>query len=223
MRDVSDTSCFGNQLIDHFGRQIHPASYSRKAELNYLRGIVTAIIPYLLPAIHVSTNNKVSLKRYQFSFLDFFIFMIHVYQKSLFFQAYFSHIQDSLVRSFYFQVILREILANWILLPAIDAIADPDNINALVVLSTHRDGSVSSQVDTVNVPMLQYWITIPITSKIMQNRLKPSLDEILNDPRLLYMFMQHIKETGPMNLFQFCLDIGKCIFCIHYTKQKYWY
>ncbi|XP_043513618.1 sorting nexin-14-like [Frieseomelitta varia] len=162
MRDISDTSCFGNQLIDHFGRQIHPASYSRKAELNYLRGAVTAIVPYLLPAIHVSTNNK---------------------------------------------VILREILANWILLPAIDAIADPDNINALVVLSTHRDGSVSSQVDTVNVPMLQYWVTIPTMSKITQNRLKPSLDEILNDPRLLYMFMQHIKETGPMNLFQFCLDI----------------
>ncbi|KAK9303202.1 hypothetical protein QLX08_004982 [Tetragonisca angustula] len=125
MRDVSDTSCFGNQLIDHFGRQ----------------------------------------------------------------------------------VILREILANWILLPAIDAIADPDNINTLVVLSTHRDGSVSSQVDTVNVPMLQYWVTIPTMPKFTQNRLKPSLDEILNDPRLLYMFMQHIKETGPMNLFQFCLDI----------------
>lgn len=162
MRDISDTSCFGNQLIDHFGRQIHPASYSRKAELNYLRGVVTAIIPYLLPAIHVSTNNK---------------------------------------------VILREILANWILLPAIDAIADPDNINALVVLSTHRDGLVSSQVDTVNVPMLQCWVTIPMMPKITQNHLKPSLDEILNDPRLLYMFMQHIKETGPMNLFQFCLDI----------------
>lgn len=73
MRDVSDTSCFGNQLIDHFGRQIHPASYSRKAELNYLRGVITAIIPYLLPAIHVSTNNKVSSKRFNsITFLDFF-------------------------------------------------------------------------------------------------------------------------------------------------------
>lgn len=63
IKDLSDTSCFGNQLIDHFGREIHPASYSRKAELNYLRGIVTAFIPYLLPAIHVSTNNKVSSYR----------------------------------------------------------------------------------------------------------------------------------------------------------------
>ncbi|XP_050597216.1 sorting nexin-14-like [Bombus affinis] len=162
MKDLSDTSCFGNQLINHFGREIHPASYSRKAELNYLRGIVTAFIPYLLPAIHVSTNNK---------------------------------------------VILREILANWILLPAIDAIADPDNINALVALSTHRDVSISNQVDAVNVPMLQCWMTIPMMPKNTQNHLKPSLDEVLNDPRLLYMFMQHIKENGPMNLFQFCLDI----------------
>lgn len=63
MKDVSDMSSFGNQLIDHFGCEIHPASYSRKAELNYLRGIVTAIIPHLLPAIHVSINNKVSLDR----------------------------------------------------------------------------------------------------------------------------------------------------------------
>ncbi|OAD55595.1 Sorting nexin-14 [Eufriesea mexicana] len=162
MKDTSDTTRFGNYLIDYLGREIHPASYSRKAELNYLRGIVSALIPHLLPTIHVSTNNK---------------------------------------------VILREILANWILLPAIDAIADPDNINALVMLSTHRDGSVSSHVDAINVPMLQCWVTIPLLTKITQNYLKPSLDKVLNDPKLLYMFMQHIKETGPMNLFQFCLDI----------------
>ncbi|XP_006608646.1 sorting nexin-14-like isoform X1 [Apis dorsata] len=162
VKDVSDMSSFGNQLIDHFGCEIHPASYSRKAELNYLRGIVTAIIPHLLPAIHVSINNK---------------------------------------------VILREILANWILLPAIDAIADPDNINALITLATHHENSMYNYMDMINVPMLQCWVTIPLISKVMQNNLKPSLDEILNDPRLLYMFMQHIKETGPMNLFQFCLDI----------------
>ena len=63
------------------------------------------------------------------------------------------------------KVILREILANWILLPAIDAIADPDNINALVALSTHRDVSISNQVDAVNVPMLQCWMTIPMMPK----------------------------------------------------------
>lgn len=63
VKDISDMSSFGNQLIDHFGCEIHPASYSRKAELNYLRGIVTAIIPHLLPTIHVSINNKVSLYR----------------------------------------------------------------------------------------------------------------------------------------------------------------
>ncbi|XP_076756445.1 sorting nexin-14 [Xylocopa sonorina] len=162
LKDTTDTTYFGNQLVDYFGQEIHPASYSRKAELNYLRGVVTAIIPHLLPAIHVSTNNK---------------------------------------------VMLREILSNWILLPAIDAIADPENINALVVLSTYRDGSVSNHVDAVNVPMLQCWVAIPPITKLTPNYLRPSLDEILNDPKLLYMFMQHIKETGPMNLFQFCLDI----------------
>jgi len=41
--------------------KIHPAAYSREAELNYLRGLVTALLPHLLPAIHVSTNNKVMI------------------------------------------------------------------------------------------------------------------------------------------------------------------
>ncbi|KYN30488.1 Sorting nexin-14, partial [Trachymyrmex septentrionalis] len=143
--------------------KIHPAAYSREAELNYLRGLVTALLPHLLPAIHVSTNNK---------------------------------------------VILREILANWVLLPAIDALADPENINMLVTLSTNRETTLSNAAETITVPILQSWVTLPeMHSHITHNCFKPSLNEILNDPELLYMFMQHIKESGPMNLLQFCLDI----------------
>ncbi|XP_076655780.1 sorting nexin-14 isoform X1 [Halictus rubicundus] len=153
---------FRDHVIKYLGHEIHPAAYSRKAELNYLRGLVIAILPHLLPAVHVSTNNK---------------------------------------------VILREILSNWILLPAIDAIADPENINTLVMLTTHQDTKMSNNVDILNVQMLQCWMTNPVTPNFAYNHLKPSLDEILNDARLLYMFIQHVKETGPMNLLQFCLDI----------------
>lgn len=57
---------------DHIGSylssKIHPAAYTRKAELNYLRGLVTTLVPHLLPAIHVSTNNKVICC---FEFLNF--------------------------------------------------------------------------------------------------------------------------------------------------------
>ncbi|CAL1674633.1 unnamed protein product [Lasius platythorax] len=150
--------CIGSYLSS----KIHPAAYSREAELNYLRGLITALLPHLLPAIHVSTNNK---------------------------------------------VILREILANWVLLPAIDALADPENINMLVTLSTHRDTSLSNAAKIISVPMLQSWMTAMHSHTILHNCFKPSLNEVLNDPELLYMFMQHIKETGPMNLLQFCLDI----------------
>ncbi|EFN67435.1 Sorting nexin-14 [Camponotus floridanus] len=146
----------------YLGSKIHPAAYSREAELNYLRGLITALLPHLLPAIHVSTNNK---------------------------------------------VILREILANWVLLPAIDALADPENINMLVTLSTHHDGSLSNSAKTINIPMLQSWVTTVHPHIITHNCFKPSLNEVLSDPELLYMFMQHIKESGPMNLLQFCLDI----------------
>ncbi|XP_011865725.1 PREDICTED: sorting nexin-14-like [Vollenhovia emeryi] len=145
--------------------KIHPAAYSREAELDYLRGLVTALLPHLLPAIHVSTNNK---------------------------------------------VMLREILANWVLLPAIDALADPENINMLVTLSTHHDTILSNAAETIAVPILQSWVTVPaMHSHVTHSCFKPSLNEILNDPDLLYMFMQHIKESGPMNLLQFCLDIDE--------------
>lgn len=43
----------------YLSSKIHPAAFSRKAELNYLRGLATALLPHLLPAIHVSANNKV--------------------------------------------------------------------------------------------------------------------------------------------------------------------
>ncbi|XP_008560799.1 sorting nexin-14 [Microplitis demolitor] len=147
---------------DYLGHRIHPAAYSRDQELNYLRGLVTGLLPYLLPSTYVSTNNK---------------------------------------------VLLREILANWVLLPAIDALADPDNINFLVKLGTSCEVLLPSEIDSVNVPVLQTWITPVITIQTNDDPLKPSLDQVLNDPQLLYLFMQHIKETGPVNLLQFCLDI----------------
>ncbi|OXU20981.1 hypothetical protein TSAR_003479 [Trichomalopsis sarcophagae] len=151
-----------DHIADFLGSKIHPAAYSREAELNYLRGLVGALLPHLLPAIHVSTNN---------------------------------------------QVILREVLANWVLLPAIDALADPDNLNMLITLCTHHEGKFSQSIDTIYVPMLQTWISNPQKNQSISNTLKPSLEEVLNDPELLYMFMQHIKDSGLVNLLQFCLDI----------------
>lgn len=44
---------------DYLGPRIHPAAYSRDAELNYLRGLVSTLMPYLLPSTHFSVNNKV--------------------------------------------------------------------------------------------------------------------------------------------------------------------
>ncbi|KAJ8681663.1 hypothetical protein QAD02_017455 [Eretmocerus hayati] len=149
-------------VADLLGSRIHPAAYSRKAELNYLRGVVATLLPHLLPAIHVSTNN---------------------------------------------QVLLREVLANWVLLPAIDALADPDNLNMLISLCTHYDGKFSQSLDTIFVPILQTWVSSPPTSQSISNTLKPSLNQVLNDPELLYLFMQHIKDSGLVNLLQFCLDI----------------
>lgn len=105
-------------------------------------------------------------------------------------------------------MILREILANWVLLPAIDALADPENINTLIILSTHYEGEFSEATNTYSVPLLHSWIAKPVPMPETAVTLKPTLDDILNNPQLLYIFMQHIKESGPVNLLQFFLDIG---------------
>ena len=46
-------------VIDLLGHRVHPAAYSRQSELNYIRGIVTSLLPRLLPSTYISTNNKV--------------------------------------------------------------------------------------------------------------------------------------------------------------------
>jgi hypothetical protein len=84
----------------------------------------------------------------------------------------------------------------------------------LISLCIHHEGKFSQSTDTMYVPMLQTWITSPHINQNISNTIKPSLEEILNDPELLYMFMQHIKDSGLVNLLQFCLDIGKYKMCI---------
>ncbi|XP_012271513.1 sorting nexin-14 isoform X2 [Orussus abietinus] len=149
-------------VTDYLGPKVHPAAYSRSAELNYLRGLIMALMPHLLPATHISTNNR---------------------------------------------VILREVLANWVLLPAIDALANPDNINTLIILSTRHNGVLSQTADSMCVPMLHSWATPLSIVQSAPDPLKPSLEEVLNNAQLLYLFMQHIKKSGPVRLLQFCLDI----------------
>lgn len=58
-KSKSDAKLPQDYVESYLNSKIHPAAYSRKAELDYLRGLVTALMPHLLPAIHISTNNKV--------------------------------------------------------------------------------------------------------------------------------------------------------------------
>lgn len=50
-----------DHIADFLGSKIHPAAYSREAELNYLRGLTATLLPCLLPATHISTNNQVNI------------------------------------------------------------------------------------------------------------------------------------------------------------------
>lgn len=46
-------------VADYLAHRVHPAAFSRESELNYLRGVVTALLPHLLPSTYISTNNRV--------------------------------------------------------------------------------------------------------------------------------------------------------------------
>lgn len=51
-------------VADYLGSKVHVASYSREAELNYLRGIATALTPLVLPTTNISTNNRVCSRKH---------------------------------------------------------------------------------------------------------------------------------------------------------------
>lgn len=47
-------------ISNYMGNKIHPAAYSRESEIFYLRGLVNALLPHVLPSTYNSTNNKVN-------------------------------------------------------------------------------------------------------------------------------------------------------------------
>ncbi|XP_046688074.1 sorting nexin-14-like isoform X1 [Homalodisca vitripennis] len=144
--------------------QIHPAVTSREAELDYLRGLTTQLLPLLLTRTHF--NCKV------------------------------------------FEVLVREILAGWLLLPISDTVCDPVVLNSLLLLLMGRQpltdyppGDGTNQVE-----FLAHFVTKsqPSTNA---SALRPDMCIILKDQSLLYAFMQFLKSQGAVYILQFCLDV----------------
>ncbi|XP_071449604.1 sorting nexin-14-like isoform X2 [Hetaerina americana] len=109
--------------------------------------------------------------------------------------------------------LVRELLSGWVLLPAMDALADPNSINYLLLLAiTTTSSGYSGSKDSnqaKKVSLLSNFSSPPqpIARTAVKSALLESLSCILKDQSLLYPFMQFLKKEGAVNVLQFCLDV----------------
>ncbi|KAJ8981392.1 hypothetical protein NQ317_002586 [Molorchus minor] len=102
-------------------------------------------------------------------------------------------------------VLMKEILAGWVLLPLMDVLADPNIINSLVILAvTYKSKKYTkSDQESETVEFLEHYTMV--TKK--QSAFATNLNKIKNNTNLLYSFMQFLKKQEHVNLLQFCLDV----------------
>ncbi|CAG9861895.1 unnamed protein product [Phyllotreta striolata] len=104
-----------------------------------------------------------------------------------------------------FSIMMREILSGWVFLPMMDAIADPNIINYLVILITSYRSKKSSKLNQ-NAHEVEF-LSNYVSCEKKTSSFSTSLTKIKKDTDLLYAFMQFLKNQDHVNLLQFCLDV----------------
>lgn len=103
-------------------------------------------------------------------------------------------------------VLIREILAGWVLLPLMDVLADPNIINSLVILAvTYRSNHTRNKHSTEKVKFLDGFIV----NNHQKSSFATDLNTIKANTELLYAFMQFLKREEHVHLLQFCLDVDE--------------
>ncbi|OWF54898.1 sorting nexin-14-like isoform X2 [Mizuhopecten yessoensis] len=107
----------------------------------------------------------------------------------------------------------REILSGSILLPALDAIANPDMVNNILLI--FLDDTPPPSATEPPSPMVNFLEKYSRTSVTSNSCLHHELNDIIggNNPSLLYTFMQFLKREAAVNVLQFCLA------CDDFNKQ----
>ncbi|KAK6623932.1 hypothetical protein RUM44_010788 [Polyplax serrata] len=119
-----------------------------------------------------------------------------------------SHlVQGSNLKCLSFNVLIRELLAGWVLLPLTDALCDPFCINSLILLALNHDHLTKYPDDAgVQVQFLQKFVSNK-ENLVRKSVLQVNLATILNEQKSLYTFMQFLKKEGVIHLLQFCLHV----------------
>lgn len=107
-----------------------------------------------------------------------------------------------------YNILIREILSGWVLLPLMDVIADPNIMNLLVNITFNYKKKPGGKIYS-NGKKVVYLHNFINYVDVKSAALGHDLTRILKSPNMLYSFMQFLKEEGPVNILQFCLDVGK--------------
>ncbi|XP_066461276.1 sorting nexin-14 isoform X1 [Eleutherodactylus coqui] len=102
-------------------------------------------------------------------------------------------------------LLLREILSGSVFLPSMDFLADPDNVNRLLLLFIDDNPPEQATEPTSNlVPFLQKFAEPKNKNPSV---LKLELKEIRAEQDLLFRFMNFLKQEGAVHVLQFCLTV----------------
>ncbi|XP_075058823.1 sorting nexin-14 isoform X2 [Mixophyes fleayi] len=102
-------------------------------------------------------------------------------------------------------LLVREILSGSVFLPSMDFLADPDNVNRLLLLFIDNSPPEKATEPTSNlIPFLQKFAEPKNKNPSV---LKLELKEIRAEQDLLFRFMNFLKQEGAVHVLQFCLTV----------------
>uniref|UniRef100_A0A6Q2XPG1 Sorting nexin 14 n=1 Tax=Esox lucius TaxID=8010 RepID=A0A6Q2XPG1_ESOLU len=100
-------------------------------------------------------------------------------------------------------LLIREVLAGSVFLPALDYLADPDTVNhLLLIFIDNSPPEAAMEPSSTLVPFLQKYSEIRNKKPSV---LKLELKEVREHQDLLFRFMNFLKQEGAVHVLQFCL------------------
>jgi len=163
--NINEDRNLEKNVLTCFGKNLHQAVESRKAEELYLRCYSQRLLHYLLP--------------------------------------------PQLKKSKLLTILLRDILSCQIFQNAMDALADPDNINQLIILWLDQDiATGTSDQENLDFTPILHNFTMFSPSK-PEPCIYPSFSSILKTPPHLYHLMQFLKRESSLKYLQFCFAVDE--------------
>ncbi|XP_073531759.1 sorting nexin-14 isoform X2 [Phyllobates terribilis] len=103
-------------------------------------------------------------------------------------------------------LLLREILSGSVFLPSMDFLADPDNVNRLLLIFI--DNSPPEQATEPASSLVPFLEKFAEPKNKNPSVLKLELKEIRAEQDLLFRFMNFLKQEGAVHVLQFCLTVA---------------